>query len=160
MGDLGSPNAGSYDAFLAKYDESGTLLWTRQLGTGSEDSSFLVTIDDVGNAYITGNTYGDLGNANAGDSDAFLAKYDESGDLLWVQQLGTDDIDIGFSVALDDSGNPYICGRTFGDLGGTNAGEADAFLAKFSPVPEPGTVVLLASGLLACAGVAARKIRK
>ena len=160
LSDLGGTNAGSYDAFLAKYDASGTLFWTRQIGTAEEDSSFLVSVDDSGNVYITGETYGDLGSANAGDSDMFLAKYDESGDLLWIQQLGTDDTDLGFSVAFDDAGNPYICGRTFGDLGGTNAGEADAFLVKFAPVPEPGTMALFASALLACAGAAVRKLRK
>ena len=34
-GSLGGPNAGSYDAFVSKYDAAGTLQWTRQLGTSS-----------------------------------------------------------------------------------------------------------------------------
>ena len=36
-GSLGGPNAGSYDAFVSKYDAAGTLQWTRQLGTSATD---------------------------------------------------------------------------------------------------------------------------
>ncbi len=164
-GSLGGPNAGNnYDAFMAKYDPSGALLWTRQLGTSSYDYSYSVAIDGSGNAYISGETGGSLGGANAGGYDAFLAKYDESGALLWTQQLGTSGDDVSYSVAIDGSGNAYISGETYGDLDGPNAGYYDAFLAKFSPtgqiIPEPGTLALFAPALLAFAGIAARKLRK
>ncbi|MFH1549130.1 MAG: SBBP repeat-containing protein, partial [Planctomycetota bacterium] len=130
-GSLGGTNAGDSDAFLAKYDSSGALLWTQQLGTSSSDYSFSVAIDGSGNAYISGRTYGSLGGTHAGDCDAFLAKYDDSGSLLWTEQLGTSAYDESYSVAIDGSGNAYISGWTYGSLGGTHAGGCDAFLAKY-----------------------------
>jgi len=131
-GSLGGPNAGSYDMFLAKYDSSGALLWTRQMGTAASDYSRSVAVDGLGNAYISGKTGGSLGGLNAGGDDAFLAKYDSSGALLWTRQIGSADDDYSYSVAVDGLGNAYISGGTQGNLGGPNAGKYDAFLAKYN----------------------------
>ena len=130
-GDLGGANAGGYDAFLTKFDASGNELWSQQIGTGEGDLSHAVAVDASGNAYISGTTGGDLGGANAGGHDAFLTKFDASGNELWSQQIGTASSDYSNSVAVDASGNAYITGHTPGDLGGANAGNDDAFLTKF-----------------------------
>ncbi len=74
-GSLVGTNAGSWDAFLTKYDSAGTWQWTRQLGTSSADISRSVAVDGAGNAFISGDTYGSLDGDNAGDSDAFLVKF-------------------------------------------------------------------------------------
>ena len=58
------------------------MAWARQLGTASSDMADSAAVDGAGNVYISGRTKGDLGNANEGDSDAFLGKYDASGNLL------------------------------------------------------------------------------
>jgi len=125
-GNLGGTSAGDFDAFVSKYDASGTLLWTEQLGTSSFDLSFGVSADSLGNVYISGWTGGDLGGTNAGDFDAFVSKYDASGTLLWTEQLGTSSNDRSNGVSADSLGNVYISGWTRGDLGGTNAGGSDA----------------------------------
>ncbi len=127
-GDLGGPNAGSSDVFLRKYDSLGNELWTRQIGTPFSDRVYSVAVDGSGNAFITGNTLGSLGGPSTGWTDAFVSKFDSSGNELWTSQFGGA---VSFSVAVDDFGNAYICGYTFGDLGGTNAGSYDAFLTKF-----------------------------
>ena len=76
-GSLGGPNAGDVDAFVSKYDSSGSLLWTRQLGTSSYDRSRGgVAADPLGNVFISGWTSGSLGGPSAGDRDAFVSKYD------------------------------------------------------------------------------------
>jgi hypothetical protein len=130
-GSLGGPSAGGSDAYLAKFDSSGNELWRQQVGTASEDYGLAVAVDASGNAYISGQTYGSLGGPNAGGRDAFLTKFDASGNELWSQQIGTASLETGYSVAVDNSGNPFICGDTYGSLGGPNAGGADAFLTKF-----------------------------
>lgn len=200
LGSLGGPNAGSYDAFLAKYDAAGNLDWTRQIGSGSSDRNLAVTLDNAGNIFITGNTTGSLDGVNAGNTDVFvtkfdsagnetwtrqlgtadyesgnsiaadaagdvyisgfttgslggpssggndviLVKYDADGNLIWTEQIGSDVLDISGSVVLDGTGNAYLTGRTYGSMVGPNSGGEDAFLIKYSNVPEPGSLVLLA----------------
>ena len=130
-GSLGGPNAGGLDYFLAKYDASGVLLWTHQAGTSASEQSNGVAVDSAGNAYVTGRTFGSLGGHNVGGEDAFVAKYDTSGTLLWTRQFGTSQYDCAWGVAVDGAGNAYITGETAGSLGGLNAGFTDAFLAKY-----------------------------
>ncbi|MBM4031436.1 MAG: choice-of-anchor D domain-containing protein [Planctomycetes bacterium] len=131
LGSLGGPNAGSYDAFLTKYDAAGTLLWSRQVGTAAWDESYGVSADGLGNVYISGYTGGSLGGPNAGSYDAFLTKYDSAGTLQWSRQVGTPSDDRSRGVSTDGSGNVYISGPTLGSLGGPNAGGEDAFLASY-----------------------------
>ena len=145
-GSLGGPNAGGPDAFVSKYDSSGSLLWTRQLGTAGHDYSYAVAADPLGNVLISGYTRGSLGGPNAGNFDAFVSKYHSSGSLLWTRQLGTSSIEPGYGVAADPLGNIYISGLTQGSLGGPHAGDSDAFLVKLT-VPEPSFGLLAAVGL-------------
>ncbi|KKK84489.1 hypothetical protein LCGC14_2782830, partial [marine sediment metagenome] len=130
-GSLDGNNAGLTDAFLAKYDSSGTWQWTRQLGTASNDYSKSVAIDSNDNVYISGHTEGSLDGNSAGSADAFLAKYNSSGVWQWTRQLGTSEWDASRSVAVDSNGNAYISGYTEGSLDGNNVGLDDAFLAKY-----------------------------
>ncbi len=132
-GSLGGPLAGSSDAFLTKIDPLGNELWSTQIGGPSSDNSFGVAVDAAGNAYISGITSVGLDGLSTGGPDAFLAKYDLSGNKLWATEIGSVNYDKGSSVAVDAAGNAYISGDTSGSLGGSNAGGWDAFLTKFDP---------------------------
>jgi hypothetical protein len=59
-----------------------------------------------------------------------VARYDTSGNQVWLTQFGTPDIDQGYSITADNTGNLFVTGVTQGSLGATNAGSFDAFLAK------------------------------
>ena len=130
-GNLRGPNNGGMDAFVSKYDESGTLEWVRQLGTSESDAGWGVSADGLGNVYIAGSTTGSLDGTNAGGMDAFVSKYDESGTLDWVRQFGTSETDASWGVSADGLGNVYISGFTRGSLEGSNAGDSDAFVSKY-----------------------------
>jgi outer membrane protein assembly factor BamB len=128
-GSLGGSNAGEFDAFVLKYDSSGTLQWTRQLGSSSRDGSKGVSADSLGNVYIAGGSNGNLGGPNAEGYDAFVSKYDSDGTLQWTR--GTSD-SYGADVSVDGLGNVYLLGSTSGSLDGTNAGGVDAFVSKYN----------------------------
>ncbi|WP_442483085.1 SBBP repeat-containing protein [Aeoliella sp. SH292] len=134
MGDLGGGNRGSWDAFLSKYDSTGELKWTRQLGSVGSDDGKSISADAFGNVYVTGSTGGSIGEANAGQSDAFVSQYDSDGGLNWTRQVGTGFADYSLGISADGLGNVYFTGRTEGALNGANAGGSDAFVGKFDAV--------------------------
>jgi hypothetical protein len=130
LGNLGGQNAGSYDAWLVKYDSQGNQQFATQFGSAGDDEAFELFIDNSDNIFITGYTNGNLGGTNAGAFDTFVARYDTSGNQVWLTQFGTPDIDQGYSITADNAGNLFVTGVTQGSLGDTNAGSFDAFLAK------------------------------
>jgi len=65
-----------------KFDASGNRQWSRLLGTALGEYGRNIAVDGSGNAYLTGNTTGNLdGETNNGLEDAYLVKYDTNGNL-------------------------------------------------------------------------------
>ena len=124
-------SAGSEDAFLAKYDAAGNIQWTKQFGTSGHDYGERVSTDELGNVYVSVSIFGSLGEPNVGSEDAYLAKYDSGGNLQWARQFGTSDNEFNYGVSADGVGNIYVAGITRGSLAGPNAGDYDAFVAKY-----------------------------
>lgn len=118
--------------FLSKFDSQGGLLWSRSagaIGSSTPNNSFgaSAAVDGQGNIYLTGAFTGTaiFGPGEENESpltapalDMFLARFDSTGDLVWVRQAGsvTAFVD-GTAVALDVSGNP----RVTGNFSGTDA---------------------------------------
>jgi outer membrane protein assembly factor BamB len=77
----GNTRTGPYDTFVAKYNSSGTKLWTKQFGvSGKLTYAFGMTVDTAKNIFITGTTYGGLdGNILTGTSDFIVIKYNSDG---------------------------------------------------------------------------------
>jgi hypothetical protein len=98
--------AGGYDAFIVKYNSSGTVQWQRTLGGVGHDFGMGIDIDSSGNAYITGR--------DGGGSGAFIvAKYDTSGSIQWQKQLNASSHNsYSYELEVDSSGNVYIAGMT------------------------------------------------
>ena len=131
FGSISSANQGHDDAYLAKYDINGNLLWNRQMGSRSQDLCFSITADKQGSVFISGVTGGSLAGELQGNYDAFLMRYDTNGNLIWNRQLGTQGSDGSVSVAADGQGNVFLAGDTSGSLNGENAGGQDAFIANY-----------------------------
>ncbi|MBK8211560.1 MAG: hypothetical protein IPK78_18040 [Rhodospirillales bacterium] len=132
-GSLGGVNKGGSDAWVRKYDAAGRLLWQRQPGTDDSDGASDVATDAAGDVYVAGYTLGSLGGANQGGADAWIAKYDSSGRLLWQRQPGTESNEQADGVATGAAGDVYLAGDTYGSFGSANKGGSDAWLMKFSP---------------------------
>ncbi|MDM0115177.1 SBBP repeat-containing protein [Variovorax sp. J22R133] len=111
-----APNQG-LDFYIAKLDTNGNLLWIRQSGTssGTSDSANGVTLDAAGNAYMTGrvgHNYGSSPRRNL-NTDAYVAKYDTSGNQVWFSRVAGEHHDEGFAIAAAADGNSiYLTGQT------------------------------------------------
>lgn len=82
-GDFQGENAGSFDAWVARYSTSGVQDWVTQFGTSDRDELYGLTGDTEGNLYATGITQGSMSVLNAGSFDGWTAKLSgDSGDLL------------------------------------------------------------------------------
>ena len=132
-GDFASPNHGSADVWLTRYDADGNELWRRQFGGPAWDRGFDVTAFD-GGAYVTGYTASPLDpDTNMGGFDGFAARYDAHGNQEWVRQFGTDATDWGQGSALAPDGGLYVTGYSEGGLDGANAGDKDLFAVRLRP---------------------------
>jgi len=129
--------AGTTDAFLAKYDANGRRRWIRQIAStdGEDDDAHAIAIGANDEIYVAGTTTGDLAapDANQGNSDVWLARYDRNGNRIWLRQNGTNDVDQVTAVTATSSGRIYIYGNTDGSLPGTasNIGSSDFFLMGY-----------------------------
>jgi hypothetical protein len=119
-------NAGSTDAFIVKYDTSGTAQWARHIGgTGSESGNNIIS-DSQDNIYVVGgytrdiNVYNSVNNIDisftilvttTNFNDAFIVKYNPSGTPLWGRHIGGTNTDLASCVAVDTQNNLYVGGR-------------------------------------------------
>ena len=116
---------GTYDAFVAKVNSSGTaLVYCGYIGgSGNTMAGPAIVVDGSGNAYITGSTactettfpvtVGPDLTYNGGAFDAFVAKINPSGTALdYCGYIGGAASDRGYGLAVDSSGNAFIAGFT------------------------------------------------
>ncbi len=137
-----------YDAFVTKFDttKSGnaSLVYSTCLSGNGNERALGIAADASGNAYITGLTYStDFPTLNQyqtvqGGQDVFVTKFDttKSGNasLVYSTYLGGSGNDIGYGIAVDNSGNAYVTGHTistdFPILNQYQTGWYDAFVTK------------------------------
>jgi len=130
-------NHEGFDGFAARFDADGTMEWVRQFGTDAADWGQGSSLAPDGGLYVTGYTEGDMAAPAAGDKDAFVLRLSPAGDELWARQFGTPALDWPQGVGTTNDGGVIVAGSTTGDLGGTNAGDRDAFVAAFDENGEP-----------------------
>lgn len=97
------------DPVVLKVNRRGDLLWRRQFSTPDRDQATHVATDSQDNAYVLGETYGNLAQPVRGETDLFLRKYSASGRNLWTRQFGLDKTDYPWDIEV--SGNSvYVLG--------------------------------------------------
>lgn len=87
---LGGPNQGGYDTWVASYNTSGERNWITQFGSTGQDNPASIDVDNNGSVYVTGYTEGSLGATNLGSSDIWIAKLDGATGAL--QNFGGGDV--------------------------------------------------------------------
>ncbi len=143
---------GNEDAFIAKFNPTGTaLLWGTYYGGSGDDAGNAITLDAGNDVYVAGQTTSTASISTpgafqtaygGGTEDAFVAKFNPTGSsLLWGTYYGGSGIDYGYSLALDASANVYLSGSTTSTSGIASpgalvtvfSGTEIAFIAKLAP---------------------------
>jgi len=125
---------GSYDFWVVKIDAQGTMLWERSFGgSGIEIAYDMVKTNDNGYV-VVGNTFSSDKDVakNHGESDVWMVKIDDSGNLVWERNFGGPAFDAAQSVALSADGGFIISGNSKSmtmDVS-ANTGENDIWLVK------------------------------
>ncbi len=126
------------DAFAAKLDSDGNLLWNTFLGGFGDDTGVGIAVDPNGNVYMTGTsdaTWGAPARLYQGADDAWAAKINPAGDLQWNTFLGSAGTDYSYGIAVNSSGNPFVVGYSTSDWGAPISpfvGGGDAFVVKLA----------------------------
>jgi len=117
-----------YDAYVIHLDIANNLLvYSSYLGGSNEEQGAGITVDDNGNAYVTGITrstdfttlvpiQGVKGADSCGTppcADAFVIKVNSTGILVYSTYLGGSADDYGNAIVVDGLGSAYIVGYTF-----------------------------------------------
>lgn len=150
-----------------------TLTWNTFLGSSAEDYGTAIAVDGGSNVYVAGWSRGTWGAPvrayGGGVTDAFVAKLDPTGDLLWNTFLGGIEGDAGNGIAVDASGNVYVSGTsssTWGTPVRAMSNLGDGFAAKLnqsgvlewntflggSSIDQANAIAVIASGNVYVAG--------
>jgi hypothetical protein len=111
--------------FLLKLDAQGQFVWAKNFGNNGDTKGEDLAVDDFGNIYVTGqlrftsdfdpgpNSFNITNSGNSNARDCFVAKYDSSGNFIWVKSYGNNDgqvIGSSLEVSHDNQGL-YLAGR-------------------------------------------------
>ncbi|MEO1652497.1 MAG: choice-of-anchor D domain-containing protein, partial [Bacteroidota bacterium] len=139
---------GFQDAFLAKFDNNGNYIWAHSFGGIFFEDASVLDLDANGNIFVGGFFEDDVdfdpgvGNTNRiseGGYDAFISKFDNNGNFLWVNNYGSFSNDVVEDLRVDDSGNIFMTGYFeatvdfdpgAGTLNLNSAGLEDIFLTQ------------------------------
>ncbi len=104
---------GNRDYFTIKYDDAGVQQWAARFnGPGNgDDFANILTVDGVGNVYVTGHSFG-----TNGSPDYATIKYNSAGVSQWVARYNSpaNSTDEARGIAVDASGNVDVSGYSLG----------------------------------------------
>ena len=143
FGNVTLVSAGYEDAFIAKYDKNGKLVWAKRLGSSGDEEITTIAFAN-GSLYAAGFFTGTLtvgGSTlqNTGLAALMVLKYDTDGNAVWGKDIngpGTNRMD---GITADPQGNVYVAGKFYGTAitfsSGwvlTTSGAYDAFITKYN----------------------------
>ena len=129
-----SNTKGSYDFWLVKVNNTGGLVWERSFGGSGIDVAYDIERTEDNAYVIAGHTFStdqDI-TENHGQSDAWLIKINEAGELIWERTYGGSGFDSANSVKQTADGGFLIAGNSRSsdqDLN-ENSGENDMWVIK------------------------------
>ena len=156
------------NVFVTEFNPAGNaLVYSTFLGGSVVDIGYGIAIDSAGNAYVTGSaestnfpvTSGAFQAQNKAGSpgyNAFIAKFNPTGSLIYSTYLGGSGNDRPLGIAIDSAGDAYVAGEAYSaDFPVTSGafqtqnhaaalGTSNAFITKLNPT---GTALIYSTYL-------------
>ena len=136
-------NYGLVDHWIIKLDQAGELEWEKNFGGSLSDFSFGEPLIVNDGYMVVGSSESNNGDVsiNNGDSDFWMYRIDQSGELEWEKSLGGSDLDGGHSIVEASNGNFIVGGNSRSSDGDVseNKGDFDIWLAEVSPPINTGS---------------------
>jgi hypothetical protein len=133
--DISNPR-GSYDFWVIKISDTGTLVWEKSFGGSEIDEAHAISKTADGNYLIVGDTRSsDLDiSQNNGAADLWVMKITPDGTLLWEKTLGGSSFDVGRSISKTQDNGFLISGSSRSTNGNltSNKGQNDAWVVKIN----------------------------
>lgn len=146
-----SYSSGSYyDSFIGKFDLNGQRIWGTYYGGYQTEYNFSLKVDLEDNIYISGHTRSTelISTINShqetfgGQADAYLAKFNQTGNLIWGTYYGGQDLEHWekYTIDIDLNNNVFLSGSTWSTnnistpntYSETINGTEDCFIVKFN----------------------------
>ena len=125
------------DYWVLKLNASGDIQWSKYFGGNFTDTpESIVQTEDNGFIIVGGSDSNDTDiSSNIGSYDFWIIKISDSGDLVWEESFGGDQIDQARAIVKSGDGNFIIAGDTRSSNNdiSNNIGAADLWLIKISP---------------------------
>jgi hypothetical protein len=119
---------------VVKVDSFGNLIWEKSFGGEGIEVSYDIAKTSDNGFVVVGNTFSTNGDIllNHGESDMWMIKLDEEGNLIWEQTYGGSQFDLAQAVVQSKDGGFLITGNTKSDDkdSSLNNGENDIWLVK------------------------------
>lgn len=111
-------STGGNDIFILKLTSAGNFLWAKKIGSPGADQGNSIAVDVLGNVYTTGFFTGTADfdpnaanyNLTSASADIFISKLNAFGNFVWAKSMGNISQDMGYGIAVDNSGNVYTSG--------------------------------------------------
>ena len=121
------PKKETTQAFIAKFNQDGKLLWTRQFDP-AQVKYMTISLDKY--LVLGGYSMNKLENGQS-VSDVVVRCLDLDANEIWTKQIKNESRDSFADIATDKFGNIFVAGSTNGTMNGqTHRGRQDGFLAK------------------------------
>ncbi|WKZ38736.1 MAG: S-layer homology domain-containing protein [Anaerolineales bacterium] len=141
---------GDWDIFILNLTSGGGFNWAKSIGGTGTDWASNIAMDSLQNVYLTGGYMdtvdfdpdaGILNLTSAGQSDVFIAQFNNNGQLQWAKSAGGTLSDYSSGLVINSDQDAIVTGSFSGiadfdsgagNLGLTSAGEMDIFIAKYT----------------------------
>ena len=123
-GEQDTQGFGGNDAVIVKYNENGSIAWTRVLGGKYEDELYTIAKVPNGGYVVAGYVEGgdiyyngtQIDSSDFGNEDGIIVKIDENGNYIWSQSIGGIGTDRINSITVNDNGDIGVTGSYYNTI--------------------------------------------